>query len=305
MLRKGRLKRSRSSRSATSSPPAARRGAGSPSTRLRAHPALLRLLHQQATATSRSTASSAPGATRRGPTELAPGRDRRPPPATEPQRRPAPVRPRRLLYIGTGDGGGAGDRTTTRGTRTASSGSCCGSTRGKGRGYRSPRSNPYVGGRGRRDLLVWTPQPVALLLRRHARRRSATSARSAGRRSTTRSGRRARRQLRLGPLRARALRGHRPSPRRATGRRFSTTRRSAGLAVIGGYVVRDRTLPGSGRYLYSDYCAGEIRWLDPYANPGATDRRWAPRRPRARSGRARREDLRGLARGPVYRMVER
>jgi hypothetical protein len=43
--------------------------------------------------------------------------------------------------------------------------------------------------------------------------------------------------------------------------------------VTGGYVVRDRTLGGlAGRYLYADFCKGEVRSLDPYApNPSATD----------------------------------
>ena len=44
-------------------------------------------------------------------------------------------------------------------------------------------------------------------------------------------------------------------------------------AVTGGYVVRDRRLGSlAGRYLYADFCGGEIRSLDPYAaNPSATD----------------------------------
>jgi glucose/arabinose dehydrogenase len=47
----------------------------------------------------------------------------------------------------------------------------------------------------------------------------------------------------------------------------------ANCAVTGGYVVRDSGLPSlAGRYLYADFCGGEIRSLDPYAsNPGATD----------------------------------
>jgi hypothetical protein len=43
-------------------------------------------------------------------------------------------------------------------------------------------------------------------------------------------------------------------------------------AVIGGYVVRDRSLPAFGRYLYADLCGGDIRSLNPYAsNPTASD----------------------------------
>jgi len=49
--------------------------------------------------------------------------------------------------------------------------------------------------------------------------------------------------------------------------------RGANCAVTGGYVVRDPKLGAlAGRYLYADFCGGEIRSLDPYAgNPSATD----------------------------------
>ena len=44
-------------------------------------------------------------------------------------------------------------------------------------------------------------------------------------------------------------------------------------AVTGGYVVRDPGLASlAGRYLYADFCGGDIRSLDPYAaNPSSTD----------------------------------
>ncbi|HEX2127937.1 MAG TPA: PQQ-dependent sugar dehydrogenase [Solirubrobacterales bacterium] len=47
----------------------------------------------------------------------------------------------------------------------------------------------------------------------------------------------------------------------------------ANCAVTGGYVVRDPGLPSlAGRYVYADFCGGEIRSLDPYAaNPSSTD----------------------------------
>jgi glucose/arabinose dehydrogenase len=47
---------------------------------------------------------------------------------------------------------------------------------------------------------------------------------------------------------------------------------TAPCAIIGGYVVRDRSLGQLyGRYLYGDLCAGELRSID-LANPGAGDR---------------------------------
>ncbi len=51
----------------------------------------------------------------------------------------------------------------------------------------------------------------------------------------------------------------------------------AGCSITGGYVVRDRSLPSLyGRYLYGDFCAGQLRSFT--ATPG----RRADRRPRAR-----------------------
>src|SRR5262249_25290085 len=49
--------------------------------------------------------------------------------------------------------------------------------------------------------------------------------------------------------------------------------RDNGCAVIGGYVVRDPELPAlRSRYLYGDFCTGEIRSLIPHA-PRARDPR--------------------------------
>jgi glucose/arabinose dehydrogenase len=47
--------------------------------------------------------------------------------------------------------------------------------------------------------------------------------------------------------------------------------RDEGCSVTGGYVVRDQSLPAlAGRYIYGDYCAGELRSLKP-ATPSARD----------------------------------
>jgi glucose/arabinose dehydrogenase len=49
--------------------------------------------------------------------------------------------------------------------------------------------------------------------------------------------------------------------------------RDEGCSVTGGYVVRDRSLPALlGRYVYGDYCAGELRSFEP-AIPQARDDR--------------------------------
>jgi glucose/arabinose dehydrogenase len=49
--------------------------------------------------------------------------------------------------------------------------------------------------------------------------------------------------------------------------------RDEGCSVTGGYVVRDRSLPGLfGRYVYGDFCAGDLRSFKP-ATPQARDDR--------------------------------
>ncbi len=46
-----------------------------------------------------------------------------------------------------------------------------------------------------------------------------------------------------------------------------------GCAIIGGYVVRDRRLPGlRGRYVYSDNCDGTLRSLSPHLRRASDDR---------------------------------
>jgi glucose/arabinose dehydrogenase len=52
-----------------------------------------------------------------------------------------------------------------------------------------------------------------------------------------------------------------------------TYERDGGCSITGGYVVRDPSLPSlSGRYLYGDYCTGEIRSLVPAAGGARGDR---------------------------------
>jgi glucose/arabinose dehydrogenase len=49
--------------------------------------------------------------------------------------------------------------------------------------------------------------------------------------------------------------------------------REGGCSVTGGYVVRDRSLPALyGRYVYGDYCAGDLRSLKPATAKARDDR---------------------------------
>ena len=203
--------------------------------------------------------------------------------AEEPQRRPAPVRPRRLPVRGTGDGGGGGDTFHNAQNPEALLGkmlridplhpaatALLGSRR---QPVRRPR-------RRRRDLELRPAQPVPLLLRPPDRRppdRRRRPGRARGGRLRAAAERRPRRQLRLElprglhrlldqrPAVHRRLRVHRADPRLpALGRRLLDHRR----------VRRPRPSLGdlTGRYVYADYCAGEIRSLVPGLPTATGDR---------------------------------
>jgi glucose/arabinose dehydrogenase len=84
--------------------------------------------------------------------------------------------------------------------------------------------------------------------------------------------------------------------------------RGRGCTIIGGYVVRDRRLPGlRGRYLYADLCEGELRALTPGLKRASGDRKLGLR---VESPSSFGEDQRGRLyavslEGPVYRLVPR
>jgi glucose/arabinose dehydrogenase len=179
----------------------------------------------------------------------------------------------RHLYISTGDGGGIGDP----GDDAKSTGSLLGkilridprNAPGRAR-YRVPRSNPYVGRRGR-DLIfarglrnpwrfsfdrVTAPRPRIVIADVGQQRfeevnyETLSNARGAFFGWDEYEGRR--------PFECgrRCARHHEP-PVYTYGRR-------RGCTIIGGYVVRDRSLGRLyGRYVFADFCEGRIRTLRP------------------------------------------
>jgi glucose/arabinose dehydrogenase len=84
--------------------------------------------------------------------------------------------------------------------------------------------------------------------------------------------------------------------------------RGRGCTIIGGYVVRDRRLPGlRGRYVYADLCEGQLRSLVPGLKRARGDRKLGLR---VETPSSFGEDLRGRLyvaslEGPVYRLVPR
>jgi len=84
--------------------------------------------------------------------------------------------------------------------------------------------------------------------------------------------------------------------------------RGRGCTIIGGYVVRDRRLPGlRGRYVYADLCEGQLRSLVPHLKRASEDRKLGLR---VETPSSFGEDQRGRLyvaslEGPVYRLVPR
>ena len=84
--------------------------------------------------------------------------------------------------------------------------------------------------------------------------------------------------------------------------------RSRGCTIIGGYVVGDPRLPSlRGRYVYTDFCAGQLRSLVPHLRRAAGDRSLGLR---VSSPSSFGEDTRGRIyisslEGPVFRLVPR
>ena len=115
----------------------------------------------------------------------------------------------KLMYVGTGDGGGGNDQHGTRGNAQSLS-SPLGKIlridprRSGGKAVHDPVLEPVrrARGRPRRDLLLRAAQPVALLVRqRHRRPRHRRRRAGRGRGDRLRQeGRRARRELRLAPV---------------------------------------------------------------------------------------------------------
>ncbi len=177
--------------------------------------------------------------------------------------------PDRLLYIGTGDGGGANDRHGSRGN-AQDLGSLLGKMlridpRRKGsRRYRVPSSNPFVGRAGAR------PEIYSYGLRNPWR---FSFDRSRGDLVIGDVGQGEREEVdfaRRGKARGanygwRPLEGTRrnvegePAPG-AVAPVLELSHADGNCSITGGYVVRDRRVPALlGRYVYGDYCAGRLR----------------------------------------------
>jgi glucose/arabinose dehydrogenase len=226
--------------------------------------------------------------------------------------------PDRLLYVGTGDGGGGNDQHGARGNAQD-----LGSLLGKilridprssgGRPYTSPRSNPFAGRAGaRREIYAYglrNPWRFSF-----DRRTGDLAIADVGQNAVeevdfVRRGRGRGANFGWRPFEGRRRNFAEPAP----GAIFPviTHTHAAGFcSITGGYVVRDRGVPALfGRYVYGDLCEGRVRAAR--LRPGRRTRgRIVPRLRKVDSLSSFGEDARGrvyavsLA-GPVYRIAAR
>ena len=211
----------------------------------------------------------------------------------QPQRRPAAVRPRRRPL--------PRHRRRRRRRRPGAHGAGPGQPLGKLLRIDPARARASYEARGAR-----APQPVALLLRPRTGdlwigdvgQDTLEEIDAVPRRAELGAGS----QLRLVGVRGRPALQRRPAGAGRDRRRCFEYGRDRGCSVTGGYVVRDPELPSlDGRYLYGDFCEGELRSFPADPDRPATDDRALGLRVRQLSSfgeDARRARLRGLARGP-------
>jgi len=169
-----------------------------------------------------------------------------------------------LLYIGTGDGGSAGDPEN----RAQNLESLLGKIlridpRRQGSSpYRSPNSNPFVGRDGRNEIYAYglrNPWRFSF-----DRRTGDIAIGDVGQDAVeeidfARRGRARGRNFGWRPWEGRSRNFDEPAPG-AVFPVITHTHNAGWCSITGGYVVRDRALGGLyGRYVYGDYCQGVIR----------------------------------------------
>ena len=157
-------------------------------------------------------------------------------------------------------------RAATGRTSARCSARSCGSTRGRAAGGRTRSRATTRSSGGRRaagDLRLRAAQPVALLVRpqdRRPRDRRRRPGRGRGDRLRAAAAARRGRELRLARVRGDAAQRLRRAGAAATCSRCSQySHADGGCSITGGYVVRDpRAAALDGRYVYGDFCAGDL-----------------------------------------------
>ena len=227
-----------------------------------------------------------------------------------------------LLYFGTGDGGSAGDPPNNAQNTDSLLGKLLriDPRPSGGRPYSVPADNPFVGKPGRDEIYSYG-------LRNPFRFSFDTTTASQPRVAIADVGQNRFEELDYTTVKAArganfgwdALEGFAPYTEENSGTAdpggttkpilaYSHSRDGGSCAIVGGYVVHDRRLPAlRGRYLYSDYCSGQLRSLAPHLRRAGADR---PIGLRVASPTSFGEDDRGRLYvcsqdGSVYRLVSR
>jgi glucose/arabinose dehydrogenase len=227
--------------------------------------------------------------------------------------------PDRYLYVGTGDGGGGFDQHGSRGNAQNLS-SPLGkilridpTTANGGPGFRVPASNPFAGRPGARgeiwDYGLRNPWRFSFDRRTDDLVIGDVGQNEIEEIDLVRKGHTKGRNFGWRPFEGRARRFDEPAPG-AVAPVITHSHDGGWCSITGGYVVRDRSLGGLyGRYVYGDYCKGEV-WSAKLGIPRAgSDRRVAGlRKIGAISSFG--EDARGRVYvttldGPVYRFAAR
>ncbi len=176
--------------------------------------------------------------------------------------------PDRLLYVGTGDGGGANDQHGARGN-AQDRGNLLGKLlridprRSGDRPYRVPSSNPFVGQAGARGEIYsyGLRNPWRFSFDRRTGDltigdvgQNAVEEIDFARKGATRGA-----NYGWRPFEGTRRNFDEPAPN-AVAPVLELSHGDGNCSVTGGYVVRDRGLPAlAGRYVYGDFCKGQLR----------------------------------------------
>jgi len=181
------------------------------------------------------------------------------------------------LFLATGDGGGSGDPNGNAQNRRSLLGKLLRIKPKPRGGHRSPKSNPYVGRRGRNQIFsIGLRNPWRFSF---DRRNGSLWIADVGQDRFEEINHRTLPRARGANFGWNCREGREPFGGAAPvcGQRSGFTNPvhvygDPGCAVTGGYVARGRGAPRQlrGRYVYGDFCTGDIRSLHP-ANPSGSD----------------------------------
>ncbi len=226
----------------------------------------------------------------------------------------------RLLYLGTGDGGSAGDPPNNAQNKHSLLGKLLriDPRPSHGRPYSIPASNPFVGRPGRGEIYSYgLRNPFRFSFDTVSAGRPRIAIGDVGQDRFEEvdylavgaaSGANFGWDAFEGFARYRDENSGTPDPGGTVKPIFAYSHRRGGCSITGGYVVGDRRLRGLyGRYVYTDYCDGRLRSLVPHLRRASDDR---PLGLRVNSPSSFGVDGRGRLYiasldGPVYRLVPR